>query len=163
MLVRRATPADEHIVRGLRLQALADAESAFDSTLANEGAWTSKEWQAWLARGTYFLLEHDGEPKGIVAGVPHWTDPSSAFLVAMWVHPSLRGTGASDRLVRAILEWAEREGLSNMWLHVGKLNEHARRLYERCGFRATGEELTRELDGLVEVEMRCGIGSGTSD
>ena len=35
----------------------------------------------------------------------------------------------------------------------GKYNDRARRLYERNGFRATGEKV-RERDGLIEIEMR---------
>jgi GNAT superfamily N-acetyltransferase len=156
MNVRRATLDDAPIVRSLRLQALSDMPDAFDSTLERELAWTISDWQRWLSSGATFILEQPDGPKGIAAGVPHWTDPGAVFLMSMWVHPGLRGTGAADALVASVLSWAEAEGAAEVWLHVGKRNDRARRFYERNGFRLTGNEIVRELDGLVEVEMRFG-------
>jgi GNAT superfamily N-acetyltransferase len=163
MSVRRATPGDEPTVRSLRLQALSDSPDAFDSTLEREIARTTSEWQKWISDGATFILERPDGPKGLAAGVPHWTEPTAVFLMAMWVHSELRGTGAADALVAAVLAWAEAEGAADVWLHVGKRNDRARRLYERNGFRLTGNEIVRELDGLVEVEMRCALSrSGAS-
>jgi GNAT superfamily N-acetyltransferase len=150
---RRATVGDEAIVRSLRLEALSDAPDAFDSTLDRELAWTPSDWREWLSRGATFVLEHSDGPKGIVAGVPHRDNTTVIFLVSMWVHSSLRGTGAADALVASVLSWAEAEGAAEVWLHLDKRDDRARRCYERNGFRATGEA-ARERDGLVEVEMR---------
>ncbi len=157
MTVRRANPGDEAIVRGLRVQALSDSPDAFDSTLERELARTPQEWRRWLTHGATFLLDRPGGPMGIAAGVPHDTEPAAVFLMSMWVHPALRGTGAADELVAAVLSWARAEGIAEVWLHVGSRNERARRLYERNGSRATGRKLVRERDGIVEVEMRLAV------
>ncbi len=152
--VRRAGPGDEAIVRGLRVRALTDSPDAFDSTLERELARSAEDWRRWLVNGATFILERADGAMGIAAGIPHDTDPSAAFLVSVWVHPALRGTGSADELVGAVLSWARAKGLAEVWLYVGKHNNRARRLYERWGFRATGREPVRERDGAVEVEMR---------
>ena len=154
MSVRRAASGDEAVVRSVRLEALADAPDDFDSTREVEVAWTTSNWQRWLSRGATFLLERDDDvAKGLAAGVPHRDDRSIVFLGSMWVHPELRGTGGADALVAAVVAWAEEEGAAEVWLHVDKRNDRARRFYERNGFRAT-DEVARARDGLVEIEMR---------
>lgn len=151
---RRAVPADAAAVRDVRLQALAEASEAFGSTLAREAGRTLEEWERWLGGAAVFLLEAEGVPRGLAAGVRHVADPTAVFLEAVWVHPMLRGTGAADVLVTAVLAWAADAGHTVMWLHVGAPNVPARRCYERHGFVATGETFVRERDGMVEVEMR---------
>ncbi len=66
----------------------------------------------------------------------------------MWVHPTLRGTGAADALVTEHLAWARTVGRAA----VIATNGRARRLYERHGFRLNGRETMRE-DGRVELQM----------
>lgn len=154
--IRRAGHGDEEVVRSLRLQALSDSPDDFDSTLSRESAWTTPDWQRWIAEGATFVLEDSGEPKGIAAGVPNRDDRASVFLISMWLHPALRGTGAASALVASVVSWAVTERATDVWLHVVKGNERARRCYEKSGFRATGREVLRERDGVVEVEMRRG-------
>jgi hypothetical protein len=158
ILVRRADLGDEAIVRSLRLQALADAPHAFDALLEQERAWTLEAWRRWIFQGATFLLLRAQEPRGLAAGVPHRSVPGAAFLVSVWLHPVARGSGAGGALVAAVLAWAETERMREVWLHVGKENLPARRLYERAGFRPTGQEIVRPLDGLVEIEMRRPLG-----
>jgi len=154
MSVRRAVPGDESIVRGLRLAALADAPDAFNSTLEQERARTTAEWSRWISNGATFLLEEADGPKGIAAGVPYGGEPSARLLMAMWVEPRLRGSGAAAALVASVLAWAAADGASEVVLHVGKLNDRARRFYERAGFRANGHGFVSEWTGIEEIEMR---------
>ncbi len=162
MHVRRAVPGDEPIIRELRLRALADAPAAFGSTLERERARTPADWSRWTGHGATFLLEHDGEPGGLAAGVPHAEGTGAVFLMSMWVDPGLRGSGAADALIAALFRWASAEGFTAVHLHVGDYNTAARRCYERHGFRATGEGFRRERDGVYEVEMRRDLGPGRS-
>ena len=156
--VRRAALGDEAIVRSLRLQALSDTPDDFDSTLKREIRWTISDWQRWLLHGATFVLEGPDGSKGIVVGVPNRDDPAEVFLISMWVHSGLRGTGVADALVASVLSWAETEGAAGVRLHVAKGNDRARRFYARNGFRTTGREVVRERDGLVEVEMCYTLG-----
>ena len=154
MSVRRAGPGDERVVRAVRLQALADAPDAFDSTLAFETALTLEDWSRRISSGATFLLEHPDGPKGIVAGVPHDDEPGAVLLISMWVNPAMRGTGAAEALVAAVLAWAMHEGPREIVLHVGKENGRARGFYRKVGFRDTGHEFVSERTGIEEVEMR---------
>jgi len=156
--VRRAVPGDEAIVRSLRLQALSDSPDDFDSTLKRESAWMTSNWRELLSHGATFILAQSDGPKGIAAGIPNRDDRASIFLVLMWLHPGLRGSGAADALVASVIVWAEEQGTAEVWLHVVKRNGRARRFYERNGFRRTGQEVIRERDGVVELEMRRSVG-----
>lgn len=154
-VVRRLVPGDEDVFRAARLAALADAPDAFERTLAEELVLPPDAWTGRLARAANFALEHDGALRGLCACVPDDEREGSAFLMAMWVAPELRGTGAADALVHAALAQARAEGRRALRLHVGADNLRARRCYERCGFRLTGDGFVRARDGERELEMAC--------
>lgn len=155
MTIRRAVVGDEAVLRALRIEALTDAPQAFDSTLERELARTPAEWARWLAPGATFIFEHEGTPRGLVSGMRDAHDASVAYLMAMWVHPVTRGTGAGDALVRAVIDWAASTGARVVRLIVVAGNTPARRLYERHGFAPVGEERVRHRDGEVELTMEC--------
>lgn len=150
-VVRRAIPGDERVLRALRLQALSDAPEAFGSTYERELARTAEDWRRWLAPAVTFILEANGEPRGLVAGIPDPQDWSVVHLRAMWVHPDLRGTGAADALVSSVKTWASELGANQVRLQVFESNVRARRCYERVGFRATDRDTGQT--GTVEIEM----------
>jgi GNAT superfamily N-acetyltransferase len=159
--VRRAVVGDEPILRELRLQALSDAPDAFGSTYQRELDRTSSDWQRWLSPGVTFILEEPESASGIVAGGRDASDPAIVHLMAMWVHPTRRGTDAADRLVAAVLSWARTEGAKAVRLNVIGSNDRARRFYERNGFRPTGHETVRERDGQIEVQMERAVDPGS--
>jgi GNAT superfamily N-acetyltransferase len=159
--VRRAVIGDEPILRELRLQALSDAPDAFGSTYQRELARTTADWQRWLSPGVTFILEEPHGASGIVAGGRDASDPAIVHLMAMWVHPTRRGTDAGDRLVDAVLSWALTEGARVVRLNCIRSNARARRFYERNGFRPTGQEAVRERDGETEVQMERAVERGS--
>jgi len=156
--VRRAGTGDIDEVRGVRLQALADAPEAFDTTLSEAQEFGSEDWRRWIAEGATFLLESSGSPAGIAVSARHASDASARVLASVWVSPGLRGTGAATRLVAAALSSARSEGAERVVLHVGRENLRARRFYLRRGFCFTGAEVARVRDGLVELEMMLELG-----
>jgi ribosomal protein S18 acetylase RimI-like enzyme len=151
--VRRAVIGDEAVLRAVRLQALTDSPRAFGSTYERELARTTEDWQRWLSPGATFLLEVGGEARGMVAGVRDAYDASIIHLMAMWVHPDQRGSGAADALVSSVKAWTAEAGATQVRLKVVEGNERARRCYERAGFRATGRQGVLEKNGDVEIEM----------
>jgi GNAT superfamily N-acetyltransferase len=153
MGLRRAVLGDEPILRELRLQALSDAPEAFGSSYERELARTTADWQRWLSPGVTFILDEPTGPSGIVAGQPDATDPAVVHLMAMWLRPAIRGSGAADELVAAVLAWAESVGARIVRLDVMQANPRGRRFYERNGFRPTGHESTHERDGRIEIRM----------
>jgi GNAT superfamily N-acetyltransferase len=151
--VRRAALGDESILRDVRLQALCEAPEAFGSTYERELARSKSDWQGWLSPGVTFVLESPEGARGMIAGLADATDPAIVHLMAMWVHPAVRGCGAADELVAAVVAWAKSNDARSVRLNVMQPNHRARRFYERCGFRPTGHESIRERDGLIEVQM----------
>jgi len=155
--VRRAILGDEMALRTVRLQALADSPRAFSSTYEREAARTLEDWRRWLAPSATFILEADGEPCGLAAGVPDQNAASVIELTAMWVRPEARGKGAADALVSSVKSWAAEMGASSVRLIVNEDNTSARRCYERCGFRPTGRRSVLERTGDIEIEMICNL------
>src|SRR5258708_613054 len=151
--VRRAALGDEAILRELRLEAMCEAPDAFGSTYEREVARTTAEWGRWMSPGVTFILSEPAGARGMVAGVRDETDPAVVHLMAMWVHPQIRGSGGADELVAAVVAWAESVGAKLVRLKVIQGNGRARHFYERMGFCPTGKEEVRERDGLIEVQM----------
>jgi ribosomal protein S18 acetylase RimI-like enzyme len=150
--VRFATAADWRAWRDLRLRALADSPDAFGSTYERELAFGEDDWRARAAGaaqdgplrpgdpGPAVLALAGEEPIGLGAGycdLPGWL-----HVVAMWTAPAWRGRHVGERVVRLLAGWAAERGL-RLHLDVETTNVAARRLYERCGFIATGQ--TRPL------------------
>lgn len=153
MTVRRAAIGDEETLRVLRLQAMIDAPQQFGSTYERELARTTEDWRRWLAPGATYIFEDAAGPRGLVAGVWADAEPRVVYLMAVWVHPSARGMGAGDALVEAVLTWSAQAGAKVVRVHVVDGNNPALGLYERQGFVRTGAMISRERDGVIEIEM----------
>lgn len=151
--LRRAAVGDEPVLRALRLQALSEDPEAFGSTYERELARTTADWQRWMSPGVTFILDTPDGAGGLVAGQRDAADPTVVQLMAMWVRPALRGSGAADDLVAAVVDWASSEGANVVRLDVFEDNPRARRFYERLGFRETGHTSVQERDGRVELRM----------
>lgn len=143
---------DEALLRELRIAALSDSPAAFGSTLQREQARTTDDWRRWFEPGlTLFWLDESEGAAGLVAATVD-VAAGSADLVSMWVRTDERGRGAGDALVAGVVEWAQAAGLV-LGLRVVENNFRAAALYERHGFRPTGQVHDR-LDGVREVRMR---------
>ena len=140
-------------MRVLRLQAMVDAPEQFGSTYEREAARTPADWQRWFAPGATFIFENSSGPMGLAAGMWAADEPTIVYLMAVWVHPDVRGTGAGDALVEAVLSWSASAGATTVRLEVVEENGPAIALYERQGFVRTGEMIPRERDGVTEIRM----------
>jgi GNAT superfamily N-acetyltransferase len=118
---------------------------------------TTEDWRRWLAPGVTFILEAGGEPCGLVAGIRDQDDPSVVQLMAMWVQPDVRGTGAADLLVSSVKAWAAEVSATVVRLNVVESNRRARRCHERAAFRATGRQGLIERTGDIEMEMTWAV------
>ena len=145
LTVRAAEPDEWQALRAVRLAALLDAPDAYYSTYEQAAGRTEREWRTWLGVGGCFLAWLGGEPVGMVRVGPSAAtgvgsaEPTGADLVAMWVAPATRGTGAADALMTAALDWARDHGYHHVDLEVAPGNVRAERVYARHGFVATGE------------------------
>jgi GNAT superfamily N-acetyltransferase len=140
-VIRQLRREDWKQLREVRLRALASDPSAFLETHAEASAFPDDLWQERATPSddrVSFALESDGRFDGLVAAFSA-DDPGTAFLVGMWVAPTLRGTGAARGLVESVIGWARERGFGLVCLSVEPKNERAARLYERCGFTETSD------------------------
>jgi GNAT superfamily N-acetyltransferase len=146
--VRRIRAHEGPQLRSLRLHALADAPTAFGSTLAREEAFSESVWHERAARGALgsdgvtFIAEHDGQWVGLATGLvedPEDPKGSGPVLVGMFVDREERRGGVGVALVEAVASWALARGAARLSLWVTSNNEAAIALYGKCGFRRTGE------------------------
>lgn len=153
--IRRLDAGEVHQCRALRLAALADAPEMFEATYEEEAGQPEAFWRERAARGassedvaTFVAVadaRHVGTATGLLAdGAP------TARLVAMWVEPAARGTGAGQALVAEVCRWAASRGATSIELEVRDHNRAARRLYERAGF---GVAVTTDTGSNREIRM----------
>ncbi|HEU4556218.1 MAG TPA: GNAT family N-acetyltransferase [Longimicrobium sp.] len=139
--VRRLGPADAAAYRTLRLEGFAAHPLEFRYSPADEEALTLAETERRLGESFVVGVFADGE----LGGIGGWTRFTGeklrhkGLLWGMYVQPRLRGTGAADRIVEAIVNDA-RGQVEILLLTVAASNVRARRLYTRWGFAAYGTE-----------------------
>jgi GNAT superfamily N-acetyltransferase len=157
--IRRIRPDEGPRLRALRLRALADAPMAFGSTLAREEAYTADVWRKRAEHGAAgvdsvtFVAERDGRWLGIVTGLARddeVPDDPRPVLVAMFVAAEARGHGLGDALVDAVVDWARSLKAGGLTLWVTATNTAAVTLYDRCGFRPTGERRPLEHASAID-------------
>jgi ribosomal protein S18 acetylase RimI-like enzyme len=132
--------------RQVRLAALKDAPSAFSSTWQEEASLAPPQWMERAQRSQngetltiVVAVDDAGRWVGLVGGYRPGDHGVDAELISMWVAPDCRGSGVSAELVRAVLAWAEAHGASTIGLWVNTANPVAISLYDKAGFRRTGE------------------------
>ncbi|HEX6472381.1 MAG TPA: GNAT family N-acetyltransferase [Streptosporangiaceae bacterium] len=144
MRLRRIRPDEGELLRRLRLGALADVPSAFDSTLTRERELPAAEWHRRARAGAEgdsavtFVVEDGTEVVGLVTGLWDGDGEHGAQVVSMWVDRRARGRGIGRLLLDAVVDWAVRRGAPRAELWVTDGNDPARRLYEQAGFVPTG-------------------------
>ena len=142
VLVRKVTAEDWEILRDIRLSALREAPTAFGSTYEDQVTFTKQDWLRRIANScTFFayLPEVDGRrPVGLAGG--YQQTPGVAEVISMWGDPRARGRRVGEALIDAVADWARTEtDARTLHLWVTESNQSASRLYERCGFKPTGE------------------------
>ena len=132
--------------RDIRLAALKDAPSAFASTWQEEAALTASQWMERARRSEdgdtrtiVIAVDDAGRRVGLAGGYRPGDRGADADLISMWVAPDCRGRKISPELVRAVLAWAESHRADRVGLWVNATNRPAISLYEKLGFRRTGE------------------------
>jgi GNAT superfamily N-acetyltransferase len=150
-------------LRALRLHALADAPTAFGSTLAREQAFAEEIWHQRAADGAAGLdritviAERDERWVGMASGMaaePQDQAQPGPILVGMFVDGSARQLGIGETLVESVKSWARSRGEKQVHLWVVSTNAPALALYRRCGFAPN--DTTRPVShtaGLVELQL----------
>jgi ribosomal protein S18 acetylase RimI-like enzyme len=142
MEIRPTRAGDWEELRDLRLRALRDAPGAFASTLERELAFTDEVWLRRAEGGpasVTFIAREGGAGIGSVTILAEADVPGRAHLVGMWVDPRYRRRGVGRALIDRAVRWARERRARELILWVADHNAAARQLYERVGFRPTGE------------------------
>ncbi len=136
MLIRPTIEQDWTVLKALRLAALREAPTAFGVSHASAAADSEAQWRDRAAgRGpASYLLAWDGATAiGMVGGV---VSAAGEFnLIAMWVQPAHRGSGAAAGLVQAMQAHAVAQGHRRLVLDVAPDNARAAAFYQKRGFR----------------------------
>lgn len=66
------------------------------------------------------------------------TEEGEVYLDTLAVYPQHRGKKVGQRLIEAFIEQSREKGFSKIGLLVDPENPHAKRLYERVGFKVEG-------------------------
>jgi ribosomal protein S18 acetylase RimI-like enzyme len=102
-LIRRIDEGDWEQLRDVRLRALATDREAFLDRLEDVRGLPEAHWRT-RARASQSSATFVEERNGAFAAMGATfvaDDPSTAYLVGMWVAPELRRTGIADDLVAA--------------------------------------------------------------
>jgi ribosomal protein S18 acetylase RimI-like enzyme len=125
-------------LRELRLRALREDPRAFAESFEAASALEPEQWESWTSAGG-IIVAIDGERwVGMVACRMLDESPTSSWLSALWVDPSVRGTGLGACLVDAVDVWSRENGATTVELSVTTNNEAAVAFYARVGFEETG-------------------------
>lgn len=162
LTVRMFHPHEWPLYRDLRLAALRDAPDAFGSTLAREEPYSDDEWLTRLTHGVSsaherpLVAELDGRPVGLCWARIDPSDPDTARLYSVWVHPDARRHGIAQGLLDAAMRWARETGARTMTLTVSA--EPAARMYRRNGFAELGApHPLREGSDVMQQAMQCDL------
>jgi ribosomal protein S18 acetylase RimI-like enzyme len=147
-------------LKQVRLRALQDTPSAFESAYAQESQLSEADWLQRAAKwsngstSACFLAMDEGAPGGIIACYFDDHDPPRPHVVSMWVASEHRRTGLGTRLMNEVQRWAQSRGAGELRLMVTDNNAKAISFYERCGFVFTGTNGPYANDpALLESEM----------
>jgi ribosomal protein S18 acetylase RimI-like enzyme len=153
MIIRATTEEDWEILKEIRLASLRDAPTAFGVSHATAAAYGDSQWRdraSGRGQAEFLLAFMNGAAVGIVGGV---VSPTLEFnLIAMWIRPEYRGTGAAAGLVDSIKTRAVSKGHARVVLSVSRDNRRASAFYRKLGFSFLPEWET--LDSHPDIRVQ---------
>ena len=132
-------PTEWPQLRTARLRALHESPDAFLSEYEREFGWSEREWLAMFESAVWVVARSRGRIVGLArssrAAAEHW----QRHVESVWVEPRFRRRGITRLLIEGLIACERSAGVSELVIWVIDGNDHARRVYERLGFRPTGE------------------------
>ena len=117
-----------------------------------DGTVRAEEWRRAIPNDTaegrkrWFVTEGERVIGYALAGRPRGSTEGMLYL--LYTAPSAWGSGAGSALLESCAEFMRSLGLPRAVLWVVEENSHARRFYEREGWRPTGSRRTDDYGGL---------------
>jgi ribosomal protein S18 acetylase RimI-like enzyme len=90
-----------------------------------------------FAEGPIWLADGGGQVLGTISVIPR---SGELYIRSLAVHPAARGQGIGARLLNAVEEFATPRSYQRLVLTTTPFLTVAIRLYEKAGFRFTGEQ-----------------------
>ena len=160
MLIRRLAPADAASFLALRLQALAEAPTAFGASYEDEQLTPLATIERNLApeSGRYLFGAFVEDQLVAMVGIGRETSRKEAhkgFVRSMYVAPGHRQQGTGRAILAHAIAFARTlPDLRQLTLAVNATNAPAIALYESLGFRPYGVEPdSLQVDGVFHDEM----------
>lgn len=130
--------------RETRLRMLRDDADFFATRYDDMVREPDRTWRNWTAEAAAgedkaLFVAEDGDAWLGVVGAFVRVNSLEVQLISMWVDPEARGRGVARDLIRAVAAWTLGRGSARVVLFVQEANTPARSLYERAGFRLTGD------------------------
>lgn len=145
------TPDLWELYKSIRLRALCEAPQAFARSYAEEKDYPQERWKQRASNPYGFIALENGVPLGTMAAFIQ--EPTTAYIVGVFVAHEARGRGIGSRLLSAVLGKLKQDPtLKTVKLTVNREQTAAVRLYEKFGFVVTGEQSEKMGDGNVHTE-----------
>jgi len=133
------TPAEWKILQKIRLEALRESPQAFLSNYDLEFRWAEDDWRRMLVNALWVVARQGRRTIGLACSNPDRDRPEVCHLESVWVTPPHRKLGVTRALVDFVKDIERRAGVVELLVWVLEGNHDARMVYERLGFRFTGE------------------------
>jgi L-amino acid N-acyltransferase YncA len=147
------TRAEWPQLRTARLRALHDSPDAFLSEYERERGWSQREWLRMFESAVWVVARSRGRIVGLARSSRHAARPWQRHVESVWVEPRFRRRGITRRLIEGLIQQERGESITELAVWVIHGNDGARRVYERLGFRPTGER-QRVPEGADRFEER---------
>ena len=143
--VRWLQPDEWHVLRDLRLRALADAPDAFGGPgIDAEAAQPDEAWRKRFDTADWLVISAANPARpgstldvGLLCLAPqHGDETGAGWIFSWWVDAQARGGAVTSAMVRAVDERCRERGWTSMGLGTFPENDRARRAFARLGFVA---------------------------
>ncbi|MCD7731709.1 MAG: GNAT family N-acetyltransferase [Oscillospiraceae bacterium] len=95
----------------------------------------------------YYYIHRNGAHMGYTA--IHADDDGSLFLSKIYLKAEYRGKGYARKVFEQLKDFCRENGFNAIWLTVNKYNANSIAVYERIGFKRTGDGVTDIGNGYV--------------
>jgi len=137
MTIRLAELRDAEAISTTLRAAFAGFESLYTPAAFSATTPTADQIAERFAEGPIWIAQLADSIVGTVAAVPRGTE---LYIRSMAVHPEARGSGIGARLLNTVEAFAAAHRYHRLLLNTTPFLLAAVELYERQGFRYTGEE-----------------------
>jgi len=148
------TPDQWEIYRDIRLNGLLEDPQAFGRSYEEEIAFPQEKWRQRASNSNNFMALENGIPLGTMgAYISDESGNKVANIVGVFVSKEERGKGIGSKLLDAVLDKIKQnQSIKKIKLSVNKDQTLAVKLYEKFGFKITGEETQKMGDKKEHIE-----------